>query len=79
MTKEKIIDAVLNSKVLEVYDAYNCRVYAAPWVSGEEVILSVCSKGIIVIYFEEDRTCYHSLIPFEEVAKIVISKKIVLE
>ena len=39
MTKEKIIDAVLNSKVLEVYDAHNCRVYAAPWVSREETVL----------------------------------------
>ena len=79
MTKEKIIDAVLNSKVLEVYDVQNYRVYAAPCISGEEVILSVCSKGIIVIYFEEDRTCYHSLIPFEKEAKIVISKEEVIE
>ena len=79
MTKEKIIDAVLNSKVLEVYDAHNCRVYAAPWVSGEETALYVCSKGIIVIYDDGNTAYIYSLIPFEKVTKIVISKEEVLE
>lgn len=80
MIKEKIIDAVLNSKVLEIYDAQNCRVYAAPWVSGEETALSVCSKGIIVIIYDDGNKAYmYSLIPFEKVAKIVISKKEVIE
>lgn len=79
MTKEKIIDAVLNSKVLEVYNAQNCRVYAAPWVGGEETVLSVCSKGIIVIYDDGITSYMYSLIPFEKVAKIVTSKEEVLE
>ena len=79
MTKETIIDAVLNSKVLEVYDAQNYRVYAAPWVRGEETVLSVCSKGIIVIYDDGNMADMYSLIPFEKVTKIVISKEEVLE
>ena len=79
MTKEKIIDAVLNSKVLEVYDAQNYRVYAAPWISGEVTVLSVCSKGIIVIYDDGNAAYMYSLIPFEKVTKIVISKEEVIE
>lgn len=77
MTKEKIIDAVLNSKVLEVYDAQNCRIYAAPWVNTS---LSVCSKGIIVIIYDDGNKSYmYSLIPFEKITKIVISKEEVIE
>ena len=79
MTKEKIIDAVLNSKVLEIYNTQNCRVYAAPWISGEVTVLSVCSKGIIVIYDDGNLAYMYSLIPFEKVTKIVISKEEVLE
>ena len=79
MTKETIIDAVLNSKVLEVYDAQNCIVYTAPWISGEETVLSVCSKGIIVIYDDGNLAYMYSLIPFEKITKIVISKEKVLE
>ena len=79
MTKETIIDAVLNSKVLEIYNAQNYRVYAAPWVRGEETLLSVCSKGIIVIYDDENAPYMYYLIPFEKVTKIVISKEEVLE
>lgn len=79
MTKEKIIDAVLNLKVLEIYDEHDYRVYAAPWLSGEDTVLSVCSKGIIVIYDGETMSYISSLIPFEKVAKIVISKEEVIE
>lgn len=79
MTKEKIIDAILNSKVLEIYDTQNYRVYAAPCISREEVILSVCSKGIIVIYDDGNTAYMDSLIPFEKVTKIVISKEEVIE
>ena len=79
MTKEKIIDAVLNSKVLEIYNAQNYRVYAAPWVSGEVTVLSVCSKGIIVISNDGNTEYMYSLIPFEKVTKIVISKEEVIE
>ena len=79
MTKETIIDAVLNSKVLEIYNAQNCRVYAAPWISGEVTVLSVCSKGIIVIYNDGNAAYMYSLIPFEKITKIVISKKEVIE
>lgn len=80
MTKEKIIDAVLNSKVLEIYNAQNCRIYAASWISREEVILSVCSKSIIVIIYDDRNKAYiYSHIPFKEIAKIVILKKEVIE
>ena len=79
MTKEIIIDAVLNSKVLEIYDAHNCIVYAAPWISGEVTVLSVCSKGIIVIYNDGNLAYMYSLVPFEKITKIVISKKEVIE
>ena len=76
MTKETIIDAVLNSKILEMYDKQGAQIFQT--VIPEETI-SVCSKGIIVIYDGENMSYIDSLIPFEEVAKIVISKKIVLE
>ena len=76
MTKEKIIDAVLNSKVLEIYDKQNCLIYQA--IIPEEVI-TVCSKGIIVIYDDGNSAYMYSLIPFEKVAKIVISKEEVIE
>ena len=79
MTKEKIIDAVLNLKVLEIYNTQNCRVYAAPWISGEVTVLSVCSKGIIIIYNDGNTAYMYSLIPFEKVTKIVISKEEILE
>lgn len=79
MTKEKIIDTILNSKVLEIYSVKGCRVYAASWIGLENAILSVSSKGIILIYEEKNIKYAHFLIPFEEVAKIVISKKVVLE
>lgn len=76
MTKEKIIDAVLNSKVLEIYNKQDCMIY----VRGiTEEILSVCSKGIIAICSDENTTLMTSFIPFEKVAKIVISKEEVIE
>lgn len=76
MTKETIIDVVLNSEVLEIYDKQGCTIY----IKGiEEEILSVCSKGIIAICSDENTTLMTSFIPFEKVGKIVILKKEVLE
>ena len=73
MTKEKIIDAVLNSKVLEIYDKQGVQIIP-------EETISVCSKGIIVIIYDDENKAYmYSLIPFEKVAKIVISKEEVIE
>lgn len=77
MTKEKIIDAVINSKVLKIYDKQDCPIYQT--IIPEETALSVCSKGIIVMYDDGNKTYMYSIIPFEKVAKIVISKEEVIE
>lgn len=79
MTKEKIIDAILNSKIAEIYDVHNYLIYADQCRTHEETILSVCSEGIIVIYDNGDLAYTYALTPFEEIAKIVILKEEILE
>lgn len=73
MTKEKIINAVLNLNVTNIESTSGYNIFDSSLIIYEGAILSVCSRGVIVIY-ENAAEYRYILIPFEKIKKITYTK-----
>lgn len=72
MTKEEIINAVLNLNIVEIRDINDKIIISNSCVGYGGDIISVCSKGVLVIYNAANFECMYSLTPFEQIKKITI-------
>ena len=75
MTKEEIINAVLNLDVIEIEDINNYPVFNSSLKIFEGAVLSVCSRGVVVTYENGDGKYMYALTPFKEIKKITYSKQ----
>lgn len=73
MTKEEIINAVLNLNVTNIEDINGYPLFNNSLLIFESAILSVCSKGVVVIY-ENAGEYRYTLTLFEDIKKITYSK-----
>lgn len=70
MTKEEIINAVLNLNVTEIVDEAFYTVFSKSLPLYKDAILSICSKGVIVTYDNGNKTYDFSLTPFDKIRRI---------
>ena len=61
MTKEEIINAVLNLDIVEIYDINDKVIISKSCVGYGGDIISVCSKGVLVIYNAANFECMYSI------------------
>ena len=74
MTKEEIINTVLNLDIISIEDIQGYTLFNKNLSIFEGAILSVCSRGVVVTYDNGDRKYMYALTPFEEIKKITYSK-----
>lgn len=72
MTKEEIINVILNFDIVGICDINDKLIISKSCVGYGEDIISVCSKGVLVIYNAANFECMYSLTPFEQIKKIII-------
>ena len=72
MTKEEIINTVLNFNIEEIRDINDKIIISKSCVGYGGDIISVCSKGVLVIYNAANFECMYSLTPFEQIKNITI-------
>lgn len=76
MTKEEIINAVLNLNIIEIEDINGYPVFNNSLTIFEGAILSIYSRGVVVTYDNGDGKYMYALTPFEEIKKVTYSKHI---
>lgn len=70
MTKEEIINAVLNFDIISIESIKGYTVFNNSLAGFEGAIVSVYSRGVVVIYDDGDMAYQRSLTPFEEIKSI---------
>lgn len=73
MTKEEIINAVLNFDIIHIEDIRGYEIFDKESTQVEETILSVCSNGVVVTFQDVYKGYAYSLTPFEDIKKITYS------
>ena len=79
MTKEEIINAVLNLDIIEIKDIRDYEIFAKGLVETNGAILSVCSNGVVVTFQDPYKGYAYSLTPFEEIKSIIYLKETTIE
>ena len=79
MTKEEIINAVLNFDIISIESIKGYTVFNINLAGFEGAVVSVYSRGIIVIYDDGDMAYRYSVTPFEEIKSITYSKIATIE
>lgn len=74
MTKEEIINTVLNLDIISIEDIQGYTLFDKDLTIFEGTILSVCSRGIVIIYNNGDGKYMYALAPFKKIKKITYSK-----
>lgn len=79
MTKEEIINAVLNFDIIHIEDTRGYEIFDKELVSSDDAILSVCSNGVVVTFQDPYKGYAYSLTPFEEIKSIIYLKETTIE
>ena len=73
MTKEEIINAVLNFDVIHIEDTRGYEIFDKESAASDEAILSVCSNGVVVTFLDPYKGYAYSLTPFDDIKSITYS------
>lgn len=72
MTKEEIINAVMNLDIVKIYTTDDKLAFSKSYLGYEDAVLSITPKAVMVTYCGGDLEVKHDLIPFDTIKQIVV-------
>ena len=70
MTKEEIINIILNFNIIKVCDVKDTILFSTSLVGYKADVLFVCSKGVGIIYNTANQEGMYHIVPFEQIKRI---------
>ena len=70
MTKEEIINAIVNFDIIHIEDIQGYEVFDKESAASDEAILSVCPNGVVVTFLDPYKGYAYSLTPFDDIKSI---------
>ena len=70
MTKEEIINTILNFNIVEIYDVNNTIVFSISRIGYEADVLFICTKGVGIICNTTNQEGIYHIFPFEQIKRL---------